>query len=506
MQRPAPQRCRLFLFSPGMFLHLLLPTPMAIKKIIRSSILLTLGNMLPLLASVVLLFPYTSNLETSQYGELAIYISFSALLQILFNYGIDSYVGIHYFEFRDDKTKLKQFVGTIFTVVSILGAILIILFTLGGNVLFHFIFKSRFSFFPYGFMSLITAFCNAFFRIYVNFLFYRQEEKKYFFLNLFNFIITVIVCLTGLWLFPNSLIGPMWGRLLSGLTIFLATLFLVVKEYGFSYKAALVQGLNKFCLPLAGFFILQWIVLYINNYIINAYSTVSDVGIYDFALKCTMLIEVVHTAMLGTMNVRIYNLWNREKTTQSKTEENRYYHVFTMFNVLFIAVNIVVVPVAVKLIVPTESYYASLQFLPVLFAGFIFRGIYNSYYNIVLYQKKTNALPRALLITSIIQIILSVILVKEYSIWGAVLSFTVSKPVQAILMYLESRQLYRFSYNWLKVFVLPILFFIFVFIFEFLPPFKGNIYLPYIEFVTAFLLVIVVFRKDLKDIRLLFAR
>lgn len=457
--------------------------------------------MMPLLASVVLLVPYTDNLSTDFYGELAIYISFTLLLQIFFNYGIDNYLGIHHFDYKDDPQKMKNFMGTIVSFLLIIGGILILIFLLAGASLFQLTLSQKFSFYPYGFMSVITAFCNSFFRTYVNFLFYKDKPIRYFLLNLFNFLITVLICWGGLVLYPQSLIGPMWGRLLSGIAIFLVAFILFIRQYGITWKPEMLMGIHKFCIPVVIFFVLSWISLYFNNYIINAFSNTADVGVYDFALKCTMLIEFVQNGILGTVNARIYALWKVKNQTVSSVEENRYHHVFSMFTVLFIAGNIVALPYIIRMFVSNESYYAVFEFIPVLCASFVFRGMYNAYYNVVLYQKKTTSLPRALAITSAIQIIVCLLLIQKFGIWGAVWSYVLSKPVQAFFLWLESRKLFSFQYNFMKVFGLPLMYFLFVICLQFLPIQISAQYSAIIQFLFAVIFILIVFRKDFKDVK-----
>lgn len=462
--------------------------------------------MMPLLASVVLLFPYTDNLSTSLYGELAIYISFTLLLQIFFNYGLDNYVGIHHYDFQDDDKKLKDFVGTVVSYLLIIGGILILLFALAGNTFFNIALSSNFSFYPYGFMSVLTAFCNSFFRTYVNFLFYKDKPVKYFLLNLFNFCITVLFCVIGLYKYPETLVGPMWGRMLSGAFIFLVAFILYLKEFGITWKPALLKDVQKFCFPVVLFFALNWVALYINNYIINAFGTTENVGIYDFALKCTLLIEFVQTGILGTINPRIYNLWKQKNVLQSSVEENRYHHVFSMFTVLFIACNIVVLPFVIQLFVRNSSYYDVFQFLPVLCASFVFRGIYNAYFNVVMYQKKTKALPKALAITSAFQIVLCVLLLQYFGIWGAVWSYVLAKPLQAFLLWLESKNMFSFQYNFMKVFGLPLIYFVSVLALQYLPTGLSAGWLSVLQLLIAVLLVLLVFRKDFKDVKYVVGR
>lgn len=462
--------------------------------------------MLPLLASVVLLFPYTQNLAPSQYGELALYIGFTLFVQIIANYGIDSYTGIHHYEFLDTPDKLKKFVGSIISVLLCIGAILIIFFTLTGSLLFKLVFNDQLSFFPYGFMSVLTGFFNAFFKAYVNFLFYRQKAKRYFIFNLFNFILTVGICVAGLTLYPHTLTGPMWGRLLSGAAIFLLAFYFFIKQYGLHYKPELIKGLHTYCLPVLAYALLIWIVAYINNYILNAMETTSDVGIYDFAIKCTLLIETVQVGVLGTINPRIYNIWKRNSIHAGTAEENRYYHVFNLFTIIFIAASILLLPLAVRLFVKNTDYYAVFQFLPVLCVSFVFRGLYNAYTNPLLYFKKTISLPKVLAISSAFQIIASVIFIRYFGIWGAVWSYFLVKPLQVILFRLECRNLFIFNFNWIKMIALPVFYAAIVLFTYFLWGNSNYFFMAGIQFFAGAIAGLVVYRNELGNIRFVFIK
>lgn len=460
--------------------------------------------MLPLLASVVLLFPYTQNLPPSLYGELALYIGFTLFVQIIANYGIDSYTGIHHYEFLGRPEKLKQFVGSIISVLLGIGLILIIFFTITGTLLFKLVFKEQLSFFPYGFMSVLTGFFNAFFKAHVNFLFYRQKAKRYFIFNLFNFILTVGICMAGLYMYPHTLIGPMWGRLLSGVAIFLLAFYFFMKQYGLHYKPELIKGLNTYCFPVFVYALLIWVVAYINNYIINAMETTADVGIYDFAIKCTLLIETVQVGVLGTINPRIYTIWKRNSINAGTAEENRYYHVFNLFTIVFVAANILLLPLAVRLFVKNSDYYAVFQFLPVLCASFVFRGLYNAYTNPLLYFKKTSSLPKVLAISSAFQIIVSIIFIRYFGIWGAVWSYFLVKPLQVILFRLECKNLFTFNFNKIKMFVLPIFYAAVVLGTYFLLGNSHYFLMAGIQLAVGAIAGLVVFKNELGNIKLLF--
>lgn len=488
-----------------LFLHLQASkTFVLLKQIIKSSFIFTIGNMMPLLTSVVLLFPYTSYLQPNLYGELALYIAFTLLVQYLANYGLDNYVGIHHYEYKKDQEQLKKFIGSVVGALLVIGAGLTIIFLVSGALIFDSIFKGELPFFPFGFMAVLTGVFNSLFRTYINFLFYRDKPKRHLYFNIFNFVVTLVLCIGGLILFPDSIIGPMWGRLLSGALIFLLAGIFFIREYGLHFDASMLRGLHRFCIPVAGFYVLTWVLVYINNYILNDLATLTDVGIYDFALKCVLLIEITQTSLAQTFNPKIYDMWSATGMRKSSLEENRYHNVFTMLSVVMIALSIVLLPLVVQLLVKNESYYAIFQYLPVLCISFVFRPLYNAFYNSAIFYKKTIALPRVLLFSSILQIALAIILIKQFDIWGAVWSYALIKPIQVVLFWMECRSIFQFKFNPYKMIALPIGYTLLIVLLFFLNNNASYYFNGAIQLLVVGIATLVIFRKELPRVRALF--
>ena len=121
------------------------------------------------------------------------------------------------------------------------------------------------------------------------------------------------------------------GRFLSGIAIFLLSAVFFQREYGIRFNRSYLEGLHKFCFPVYIYVILGWVVFYINSFIINYYNTTSDVGIYDFALKVVLLIDVTQTAVSATINPRIYQIWTdtglQKKYNRRESVSSCFYHV-----------------------------------------------------------------------------------------------------------------------------------------------------------------------------------
>lgn len=466
------------------------------KHIVKSAFFITVGGALPLLASVVLLIPYTDNLHTADYGALAIYISFALLVQILMNYGVDSYLSVHYYDHHEDPKALKSFLAGITGGLLVYGIALTLVLSLVSWLLFPLIFPDgSISFWPYGFMSILTGFFNAWFRMYVNIQIYADKARRYFWFGLFNFIVTIAISAFLVYKYPFSLVGPMWGRLLSGVLIFLLTFGFGLKEFGIRLVYKTGRLLREYSTPIVIFSLLTWVLGYINNYILNAFSTTADVGVYDFALKCTLVIEYAGLGLTGAINPRIFQLWKKNGNTESTQEENRYYHAYNAINILLIAMNVLFLPILIKIFVQNEGYYESIRYLPVLMSSFAFKGLYSMFVNPAFYFKKTKILPRVLLLTSLIQVLSGILLIKYLGIWGAVWSYFLVRPVQVFMLWLEIRKIYSFHFNIVKMIFIPVGYIICVILLTILNPFS-DIFPIVIQAIIAFVAVLFVYRNE----------
>lgn len=469
------------------------------KHIVKSAFFITVGGALPLIASVLLLIPYTDNLNTGDYGALAIYISFALLVQILMNYGIDSYLSVHYYDYHDNPQKLRTFLAEITGGLLMYGLLLTAGLSLLSWLIFPLIFSDgNISFWPYGFMSILTGFFNAWFRMYVNIQVFADRARKYFWFGVFNLVVTVGISAWLVYTNPFTLVGPMWGRLLSGVCIFLLTFGFGLSEFGIRLAKGILGEVKKYSTPIVIFSLLTWVLGYINNYILNGLATAEDVGVFDFALKCTLVIEYAGIGLLGTINPRIYQMWKKNGNIESTPEENRYYHAFSAVNILIIAINVCMLPLLIRLFVRNADYYDSIQLLPILCASFVFKGLYGMLVNPVFYFKHTKVLPRVLFISAVIQVVAGVIMIKYFGIWGAVWSYFLVRPIQVLVLWWEVKTIFSFKFNAVKMIWMPVLqAAIIIGMFYWNPV---NAWLaPVSQLVLAVLLILIVFRNELKS-------
>jgi len=429
------------------------------KQFLKSTTIYSIVGALPLAWGFILLPFYTRWLTPDDFAAFALYTGFSALMQILVNAGLDSYLVVHYIEFRHDTALLRQQVGT--TVVSLLaiGALFVLLSLGSGQPLFRVLFRDgSLTFFPYGFMSVLTAVGNSFFKTYTQLLIYQQRLKRFFWANLFHTVLIISLSLGGLYLFPFTLIGPMWGRLLSGLGLFLLALYWFAEEFGFTFRRDLLKSMLGYCYPLLAYFLLVWVLTYIDRFIINHFLTMEDVAIFDFAVKCTLLLEFTQMGMANSIYPKVFALWRSPDLNATSAAVSRYFHVFSALSLFAIPAFVLAVPLLVPLVVSNMTYYKGFDYLLVLSLGFATRAVYHLYLAPFSLFKKTSRLPLPTLLSAIFQVAMTILLVQHFGLIGAVWAFLLAKIGQVFFLAWWGKEILPGTYNKRKMIVLPALY------------------------------------------------
>jgi O-antigen/teichoic acid export membrane protein len=470
------------------------------KSFLKSSLIYTVVGALPLATSVILLPFYSNSLNTSDFGQLAIYISLSLLIQIIANFGLDAAIGYHYFDYRDKPEQLKEYVWTVVTWMLIIGGGIALIGLLLGNTLFDLaLHDDQLSFFPYGFMSVVTGIFNTLFKTYSNLLINQQRPIRFMWVSLFNFVITIAISLGGLYLYPGSLVGPMWGRFLSGVAIFLLALYFFAEEFGYKFTPRLLYSILPFCVPLLVFNLMTWVLSYIDRYIISNAMEARDVGVFDFAAKCALIIEFIQSGLAYSIGPKVFLLWKEKPLDETRAEVGRYYSAFTAINLLMIPTLVLAFPIVIPWIVHKAEYYDSFAYIQLLCVAFLFRVPIFMYSTPFYFFKKTRPIPVLFSVIGITQGLVSYFLIHAYGLYGATAAILIVRPLQALLLYLWSRKIYTYKINPVKLFLLPAAYLVLVLVAEIFFSHFRPVYVHAALCALVFLLVGLVYRKELSS-------
>lgn len=441
------------------------------RSFIKSSFVYSVIGSLPL-ASGILLLPFYGNsdlLTTEDFGLLAIYIVFADLVRLIFSYSADNYLGLNFIHHSASVEQQQRFIGTTTLFLIFFGLMMTLIFSLAGDFVFSFVFPDKgVAFFPYGFLSVLTGLCAGIFKAYANLMIYRQRPEPFFWSNMLHFFLVVAISVGGLYMFPLSLDGPIWGRFLSAFASMGWAMVYFVRQSRLKYDRSVLDDLIRYSTPLFIYYILYWVVINIDRYFILGILDEKEVAVFDFAVKMTLIIEFLQNGLSAAVNPKVFAIWKKNgDKAEGNIEINRYFNGFTLINQLSMPLVYVAVVLLVPFVVSNEELHRSFSLLPVLMAGMATRVWYYYLITPVYYFKKTKILPVVFTMVALIQMAGTWLLVNLENIEGAAWASFGIKIVQVLIMWLFVRRFYHFSVNPVKFIVFPLFYIVLLMISHF---------------------------------------
>jgi len=430
------------------------------RKFITTSLIYTVSSTLSVLASFILLPFYTNTglLKMGDYGALTLYIALSLFVQVFANFCLDFYVSVVYHDLKDQPEKLKAKMASLNGYVIVSGLIIIALFAIGGNFFIHaYIPNPNPSSFRYLMMSVVTGVFNAHFKFYNSLLINKEKPWRFFWSNMLNFVSTIVLSVIILKMFPLTLEGPLWGRLLSGLCIFAWSFIDVTVTYGVALKKEFLKSTFQFCLPLLISTVFTWILTSSYGYVIKSLLYNEEVAIFDLAVKFTLLINFVLDGLGSAITPRIYSLMRQEQTVAVQKEINKYYSSFNLLALLIVPVNILILPIVVPIFISSDKYLQAFLYFGIVGAGVITRSLQILFVNPAYFYKQTPKLVWANGISAVLQVVVSYVLIQKFKLYGAAFSLNIVKVLQLLLLLWFCGQFITPGINSRKMVMLPML-------------------------------------------------
>lgn len=433
--------------------------------------------MLPMASAIILLPLYIHNLSTDAYGALSVYMVFTLLVQIVVTFSFDSSIYIHFHELKGDKTRLSVFVSSAFIFMLILGFSATIILAGTGGLLFQLALPDKdLSFYPYGLASVGSGIFQAIFKVHSSLLQSREKPETFFWSNVLSFSVIALFIVIGLQVYPNSLAGPIFGRLLGSIIPCIWVLIRIFREFGFHYDFTWLKTSFSFNTYTFIYQLLQWVINQFDRILMLFFLTLSDVGIYDFAIKCLIPIELVMNSLHNSIYPKVISTVMAQENKGSSPQINRYYHGLTAVIMLMVCGSILVLPWAIETFVSKVDYHAAIQYVPYLAMLYFFRTtrlFFSVPYGILKYSKP---LPLIYLVVSVLKIVLMVLFMSRLTVYGVIIASLISVVFENILLKVGLRKMFLFKFNAFKIIFAPMILLILILVLE---PTFGLLY-PYL--------------------------
>lgn len=291
----------------------------------------------------------------------------------------------------------------------------------------------------------------------LNLVLYRLEEKPLIFakLQIVQTIIYLVSLILLVVVFRMSALGKILSSIIAFTIISIVHIYLLWKRgyLTISLSKKTISSLLKFGIPLLPHSLSFWIKSGFDKIIITLYCGLATNGIYSMAMSFGALYTIFNTAFSNSyipyLQKRINNFTNenidREKCSLVKFS----YKVMCGFMLIAICV-IIVCWIAIKYILDIQ-YEDSFHYIPWIIIGLTFNSMYGLVIQFPYSVKKTLGLGVVTFSGSLIQLLLTYLLVSNVGELGIKISYVTGSFIIMLGVWIYSNRVYPMP--WISVII-----------------------------------------------------
>jgi O-antigen/teichoic acid export membrane protein len=412
------------------------------------------------MASQIILLPFYLNyLSPAMLGVFSIYTGFSLLVQIFATYSFDSSIYTFFHDYKNDPRKLNIFLSSSFNFILIVGLVISLILSFVGPWIFDQLFSNgRISFYPYGFVSVFSGIFQAPFKVNSSLLQTQEKSTEFLKSNVILFFLIALFTIVGLILFPNTMIGPVVGRLIAVAMSGFWVLRRIYNQFGFHFDFVLIRKTFGFNHPSLLYQIPQWFNNYYDRILMTRYLPMSQIGVYDLAVKCLNGLELILIGFNGSFYPKVLGIVVLQKEKQSTQEINRYYNGLSAVAIILVMFGILVLPWVIELLVffmGKTDYLLVLPIIPLIAVTYLVRSF--RLYSAMPYAalKHMKPLPVYYTIVIIVKLGLMALLLQRFGIIGAIYSTWIGYLFEILILYFGIQKKFVFNFNKVKLIIAP---------------------------------------------------
>ena len=257
----------------------------------------------------------------------------------------------------------------------------------------------------------------------------------------------------------------LYGNLIASLFIFVFLSIPILFIVGFKFSSNKTKEMLKFSLPMIPGAIANFLVLVSDRYIVKVFGSLSHAGIYSLSYKFgTLPHKFVTVPFFQIWSVRRFEIF-KNKDSEIVMGKIITYFMYILF---FVGLGISVLIKDTIKFMADEKFWSAYKYVPILVLSYIVFGLFNHFATPILISKKTKYLSYIDITNGITTVMLNIVMIKYYGIYGASFSTLISYVFRIAMLYYIGNKLQKIYFEFYRVFKLffvsMVLFFICLYI------------------------------------------
>jgi O-antigen/teichoic acid export membrane protein len=418
------------------------------NKFAKLGIIYAIGKILAKAISFILLPIYIKELGLSGFGQLALVDSILDLIASFTIVGIYSGYIRFYREYKEQQVRLKN---TALSFAFIMSLVNIILALTLGRFICRFIFSFDNSYYVLILVVVRSVISQLVILLMCDYaLNYKARINVT--LNIANLLMNFGFTLLLLVFKKRGIAGIYEGYILSNLLMFIYLIKIKESKYKFVIDIVMLKNMLKFSAGLIPSSIASTILTLSDRYFLKGYRSVTETGIYSMGYKFGMLIEPLFVSPFK----QIFTPYKFSVWKDSDAEE-KFNVMFLKYHIIgcFIMLGICIYSKAMIVLMGTKASVVAYKLVPLIVLAYFLYGKASFYCLGIQIKNKTYYDGFIMLFAGAINIILNIILIPKFGMYGAALATAISYIAMNYIYIRCSLPLYPIKYkkkNVLKIY------------------------------------------------------
>jgi O-antigen/teichoic acid export membrane protein len=406
-----------------------------------------IGNIFIRTLSFAILPLYSNLITTAEFGNYALLMSIYSIVAVIFQFGTQSVLNKFYIE-ESDEEKRKIIFSSILNSLVILGLALTFILLFTSTTISVLIFGTS------SFSSLLLLVYSAIFfdslGVYVLSLLKTKEmAKKTVYFSLIGAVSNFIFNIIFVYLLKLSVAGILLAQLASCVLLLFTLFGTIKKEYVFKINHKVFNAVLLFSLPLVASNLFGAGVNFGDRFILNYYLGREEVGLYSFAYRIAMIMNV--------FVLSFSTAWTPRSIIQYYKNDYKDYYgkiltkLVAISCILLLSVS-VLAQYLFKIHISNISlfnpiYSSGIIILPFVLMGYAFSAI-SAFYSVYPFiSNKSFHFLIADFIALVSNISINLILIPKFGIIGAAIATTIAFLLGAAYLFIISRNKIQINYQ-----------------------------------------------------------
>jgi len=419
-----------------------------LKDLLKEGGLYTIANLLTKGVSLMLIPFYTSYFSTEDYGILEYLAVFGGFINGFFSLqiyqGLARYVG----DLSTSASDKKDFASTgLYSTIGMFSLFALIIFLNSSFYAEKLIGQNN----QHLLLLFTIQLCISNIFHYLNtYIRYDRDVKLFalisFFYSLSNIGI-IIFLVAGLNFGIDSIF---YASIITSTLFIIFQIIILRKKLSLKFSITHLKTLLSFSLPLVPAALSVTIMLFTDRWFIKEYLNLSELGIYGVGYKFSSIVILISTAFSMALSPIVYN---RYKDKNVQKDMSRIFNLYVGIGMFFIFLISLFSKETIEIF--TDGKFHDAQYLMPIFYFTVGISLLTIFSMGLQIQKKTKTIALIAIIGAIFNLILNILLVPKYGLYGAAIATFIAVSIFSTITFYLSQKEFPFK-NKLNYFFLII--------------------------------------------------